>query len=146
MSYDLDKLIRLHNDARSKSWWTLKPLSKDERLMLYAQAWAETMARRNRMVHSSMSDVMALGYSRVAENIAWNQRTEEAVMSAWLWSPGHRWNIMSSGVDRIGCGVADAGRGPYWCVVFGRPRAARYTWRPEVRLQARPTNPQNEGR
>ena len=130
MSYDLNKLIKLHNDARAKSWWTLKPLSADDRLMRYAQAWADTMARRNRMVHSSMRDVMALGFSRVAENIAWNQQSEEAVMSAWLWSPGHRWNVMSSGVDRIGCGVADAGRGPYWCVCFGRAKPVTLQWRP----------------
>ena len=130
MSYDLDKLVQLHNKARSSSWWSLKPLSADDRLMRYAQAWADTMARRNRMVHSSMRDVMALGFSRVAENIAWNQQSEEAVMSAWLWSPGHRWNVMSSGVDRIGCGVADQGSGPYWCVCFGRAKPVTLQCRP----------------
>jgi uncharacterized protein YkwD len=131
MTYDLGKLIKLHNDARSKSWWTLKPLSRDERLMEYAQDWADTMAKRNRMVHSSMRDVLQLGFAAAGENIAWNQQSEEAVMSAWLWSPGHRWNIMGSSYNAIGCGVADAGRGPYWCVVFGRPKPQRATWRPE---------------
>lgn len=117
---DLGKLIVLHNQARAKSWWTLKPLSPDAKLMAYAQQWADTMATRNRMVHSSMRDIMRLGFSRAAENIAWNQQTEEAVMSAWLWSPGHRWNIMSAGSNVIGCGVADKGKGPFWCVCFGR--------------------------
>jgi uncharacterized protein YkwD len=120
MPYDLAKLVRLHNDARAKSWWTLKPLSVDAKLMGYAQAWADTMAKRNRMVHSSMRDIMRLGYSRAAENIAWNQQSEEAVMSAWLWSPGHRWNIMSGSSNVIGVGVKDEGRGPFWCACFGR--------------------------
>jgi uncharacterized protein YkwD len=118
--YDLAKLVRLHNDARAKSWWSLKPLSVDATLMKYAQAWADTMAKRNRMVHSSMHDIMRLGYSRAAENIAWNQQSEEAVMSAWLWSPGHRWNIMSGSSNVIGVGVKDEGRGPFWCAWFGR--------------------------
>lgn len=131
MPYDMNKLVSLHNAARSRSWWSLKPVSRDERLMAYAQDWADTMARRNRMVHSAMRDVMALGFSSVAENIAWNQRTEEAVMNAWLWSPGHRWNVMGSSYTAIGCGVADAGRGPYWCVVFGKPKQTRQVWRPE---------------
>ena len=130
MPYDLDKLVQLHNAARSKSWWTLKPLSPDSRLMHYADEWARTMAKRNRMVHSSMRDILALGYSRAAENIAWNQKSEEAVMNAWLWSPGHRWNIMSSGVDRIGVGVSDQGSGPYWCVCFGRAKPVTLQWRP----------------
>ena len=118
--YDLQKLIKLHNDARAKSWWSLKPLTPDSRLMHYADEWARKMARNGWMRHSSMRDIMKLGFSRAAENIAWNQRSEEAVMSAWLWSPGHRWNIMSGSSNVIGVGVCDAGRGPYWCVCFGR--------------------------
>lgn len=118
--YDMKKLVRLHNEARAKSWWSLKPLSEDVKLMRYAQEWATTMARRNRMVHSSMRDIMRLGFLRAAENIAWNQKSEEAVMNAWLWSPGHRWNIMSGSSNVIGVGVCDAGKGPYWCVCFGR--------------------------
>jgi len=118
--YDMKKLVALHNAARAKSWWSLKPLSEDVKLMRYAQEWATTMARRNRMVHSSMRDILKLGFSRAAENIAWNQKTEEAVMNAWLWSPGHRWNIMSASSNVIGVGVCDAGGGPYWCVCFGR--------------------------
>jgi uncharacterized protein YkwD len=118
--YNVKKLIALHNAARSQSWWRLKPLSEDAALMHYAQEWAATMARRRSMTHSSMRDILKLGYSRAAENIAWNQRSEEDVMNAWLWSPGHRWNVMSSGSNVIGAGVCDAGGGPYWCVCFAR--------------------------
>lgn len=119
MAYDLEKLIELHNAARAESWWSLKPVYKNGKLMRYAQDWADTMAKRGRMTHSNMRSIMEMGFWRASENIAWNQQSEEAVMRAWLRSWGHRANIMAAGMDSVGCGVADAGRGPYWCVCFG---------------------------
>lgn len=123
---DMDLLIQLHNDARSKaSWaWSINPLVKDDKLMHYAQDWATTMAHRQRMRHSSMRDIMKLGYNRAAENIAWGQKTPESVMNAWLWSPGHRRNIMSTSNTNIGCGAKKDENGRlYWCVCFGRPKS-----------------------
>lgn len=120
---DMDKLIELHNEARSKSsWmWQINPLVKDEKLMIYAQEHANWMAESGWMAHSSMRKIMKLGFSRAAENIAWSQPTPERVMNAWLWSPGHRRNIMSNSYDRIGCGARKDSRGRlYWCVCFGR--------------------------
>ena len=120
---DMDKLIELHNEARSKnSWmWSINPLVKDDKLMIYAQEHANWMAENGWMVHSAMRKIMRLGFSRVAENIAWGQQTPERVMNAWLWSPGHRRNILSTSYDRIGCGARKDSRGRlYWCVCFGR--------------------------
>lgn len=120
-SVSVDRLADLHNDARAKSIWGLKPLKKDPKLMEYAQNWANHMARTSRMRHSSMSDIMKLGYSLAGENIAWGQESEKAVMSAWLTSPGHRANIMGSKYESIGCGATMDDRGRiYWCVCFGR--------------------------
>lgn len=122
---DMEELIHLHNEARSKaSWmWSISPLLKDDKLMAYAQAWANTMVQRNRMRHSSMRDIMKLGYNRAGENIAWGQETPKSVMNAWLWSPGHRRNIMSTSYTNIGCGAKKDSRGRlYWCVCFGRPK------------------------
>ena len=118
----MTKLVELHNEARAKSWWSLKPLTADDALMEYAQKWAETMAARGRMTHSSIRDIMALGYSPAGENIAWGQGDEQAVMSAWLRSPGHRANIMGSRYSRIGCGAASKSSRLYWCCCFGKPK------------------------
>jgi uncharacterized protein YkwD len=118
-------LVDLHNEARNgASWmWTINPLSMDDKLMRYAQDWADNMAERNRMVHSSMRDIMKLGFSPVGENIAWGQKDEKAVMNAWLWSPGHRSNIMSTSYTLIGCGASYSKNDRlYWCVVFGRAK------------------------
>ena len=114
-------LIDLHNEARSGgSWaWSISPLIMDDQLMRYAYDWAENMAERNRMVHSSMRDIMKLGFNRVGENIAWGQENEKSVMNSWLWSPGHRANIMSTSYNRIGCGATYSRYDRlYWCVCF----------------------------
>ena len=116
-------LVELHNQARSDaSWaWSINPLKMEDKLMLYAHDWAETMATRNRMVHSSMRDILKLGFNRAGENIAWGQKDEETVMNSWLWSPGHRANIMSTSYTKIGCAATYSKYDRlYWCVCFGR--------------------------
>lgn len=118
----LDKLIELHNDYRSKGLLSQKPLVKNDKLMAYAQEHAERMAKSNRMRHSSMRNVMKLGFSMAGENIAWGQTSEEAVMSGWMWSPGHRSNIMGTSYDSIGVGAAVRNGRIYWCAVFGKER------------------------
>ena len=89
--------------------------------MLYAQNHAHWMMNKKSLTHSKMNDIMGLGFSSVAENIAWGQSTPESVMNSWLWSPGHRANIMSFSYNSIGCGVSfDKDNKPYWCVVFAK--------------------------
>lgn len=118
----MDKLIKLHNEYRAKGLLGQLPLSKDPKLMAYAQEHAEWMAKNNRMRHSSMRNVMKLGFSPAGENIAWGQTSEESVMSGWMWSPGHRSNIMGTSYDSIGVGAAVRNGRIYWCAVFGRAR------------------------
>ena len=89
--------------------------------MSYAQKWSNKMAVQNRLYHSSMKDIMALGFSGVAENIAYGQRSPEEVMKSWLKSPGHRSNILNSKFTEIGCGMSISGNGKlYWCVCFAK--------------------------
>lgn len=118
----MDRLIELHNEYRAKGVLGQKPLVKNEKLMVYAQEHAEWMARNNRMRHSSMRNVMKLGFGSAGENIAWGQKSEESVMSGWMWSPGHRANIMGASYDSIGVGAAVRDGRIYWCAVFGRAK------------------------
>lgn len=120
---DMDDLIELHNTARStKSWlWQIQPLSKDKKLMKYANDWVKWMAKNNKLLHSNIGDIMELGFNNVGENIAWGQKNENTVMNSWLWSPGHRANIMSRSYTKIGCAAAYSDYDHlYWCVCFGR--------------------------
>jgi uncharacterized protein YkwD len=116
----MDRLIELHNQRRTSGLLGQRPLAKNDSLMAYAQGHAEWMAKSNRMRHSSMSKVLKLGFSAAGENIAWGQETEEGVVSSWMWSPGHRSNIMGTSYDSIGAGAAVRDGRIYWCVVFGR--------------------------
>lgn len=116
----LDLLIDLHNDARINRWlWKSKPLSKNVFLMKYAQKWANKMAVKDKLYHSSMRDIINLGFSNVAENIAYGQKTPEEVMKTWMKSMGHRNNILNSKFTDIGCGMSLSQDGRlYWCVCF----------------------------
>lgn len=89
--------------------------------MEYARNHAFKMADGGWLRHSSMDNVLKLGFTAAGENIAWGQSSEESVLNSWLWSYGHRANILSSKYDSIGCGARKdkAGR-LYWCVVFGK--------------------------
>lgn len=122
MPFNIDYLIGLHNKARDEgSWmWDIMPLTKNDKLMTFAQEWAEHMAKVNRMYHSSMREIMQLGFSAAGENIAWGVNDVEKVMKVWLHSKGHKANIMSSKFAAVGAGVATSAKGKtFWCVCFG---------------------------
>lgn len=112
------KLLELHNKERV--YWGYKPLEIDANLCEYAQDHAEKMANGKGLKHSSMSELQkASGAGLVGENIAWGQETEVDVVNAWMWSPGHRWNILGSGYEKVGFGISkDKNDRNYWCVVF----------------------------
>jgi hypothetical protein len=85
--------------------------------------------------------MLAAGYSWSGwgENIAAGLDTAEAVMDAWMQSPGHAANILSAGYSQIGIGVAVGGTyGIYWVEDFGSPfRAVPGPWTPRLdRLSA----------
>ena len=54
-----------------------------------------------------------------AENIARGQADADAVMAAWMSSPGHRANILDCSLTRLGVGVAQGAGGPWWTQLFG---------------------------
>ena len=64
-------------------------------------------------------------WSTVGENIAAGQQTIDAVMTAWLNSPGHCVNIMHSSYTEFGAAsyTVDGSDFPiYWTQVFATPR------------------------
>ena len=61
----------------------------------------------------NMMRTFGIRYNRAGENIASGQRTPEAVVRAWMNSPGHRANIMSPRFNKIGVGYAYTTGGSY---------------------------------
>jgi uncharacterized protein YkwD len=57
-----------------------------------------------------------ISYSRAGENIAAGQQTGQAVLDAWLGSPGHRANIENEAYTHHGVGYVEDGH--YWTHVF----------------------------
>jgi hypothetical protein len=111
----------------------LSLLARNAQLERAAQLHAEDMARNRFMGHfgsngsSPASRIRAAGYVPTwwAENVAYGYRSADAVMNAWMNSPGHRANLLSGRVREIGIGVAVSSTGQlYWCQDFGNRAGA----------------------
>lgn len=101
------EVVQITNRERARRG--LQPLKINAKMMADARSWSTNQARRGRMYHSRM------GYG---ENVAWNQKTPQEVMSAWMNSRGHRANILNPKYKEIGVGVVYGNRGPYHTQVF----------------------------
>jgi uncharacterized protein YkwD len=112
-------LLEEHNKQRKNKGLDILSIDKD--LCAYAQKHAEKMAEKNSMYHSKMSDLKKISTNAdwVGENVAWGQKDEKEVMNNWMWSPGHRYNILGKSYKRAGFGSKQDSKGRiYWCAVF----------------------------
>jgi uncharacterized YkwD family protein len=99
----------------------LKPLVADIALSKGARAKSEDFVKSGYFGHTSpkygspfnMMRTFGISYRNAGENIASGQSTPEAVVRAWMNSPGHRANIMSSKYNKIGVGYAYRSGGSY---------------------------------
>ena len=57
-------------------------------------------------------------YTSAGENIAKGQKTPEQVVEAWMNSPSHRANILSSKYTKLGVGCYFNGSNTYWAQMF----------------------------
>lgn len=126
-----DDIVRYTNEARARNG--LPALRASAMLMEAARIHAQQMAAQQQDAHTisgaryptmqSRLDAVGYPYMQAAENIAWNQRSAQEVVTTWMNSPGHRANILDRGLTEIGAAMARSSKGePYWIQVFGRPR------------------------
>ncbi|SCL30079.1 Uncharacterized conserved protein YkwD, contains CAP (CSP/antigen 5/PR1) domain [Micromonospora nigra] len=121
------EVVKLANAERAKAG--CDPLSIDDKLTTAAQRHSQDQADHRNMSHTGSDGsnpgdrIERVGYQwrTYGENVAWNQKTPEAVMAAWMNSDGHRANILNCSFTEIGVGVANS-NGPYWTQVFATPR------------------------
>jgi uncharacterized protein YkwD len=123
----LNRVVDLTNAERLQAG--LVALNPNPSLGQAAQAYAGVLAASNCFAHTcgpvpdfSQRAVSAgyRGWTALAENIAGGQPTPEAVVAAWMASPGHRANILNAAYTEIGVGVANGGTyGIYWAQEFG---------------------------
>jgi uncharacterized protein YkwD len=88
------QVFNLINNARVNAG--LSPLIQDPNLTALAKEHTEDMIEENRLSHDGFEDRAARsGYSSVGENVAMGFQTAQALVDAWLSSPGHRANILN---------------------------------------------------
>ncbi|KPQ06583.1 MAG: Cysteine-rich secretory protein family [Rhodobacteraceae bacterium HLUCCA12] len=96
-----------------------------------AQDHACALARRGRISHRGLfgtglrTRLWWAGYraALAVENLAAGQSSANAVVAAWMGSPGHRANLLTPGLRAIGLGLAQDGGGRiYWVMIGAAPR------------------------
>ena len=119
------RVVKLTNDNRVKNGCAA--VRVEVTLTTAARAHSVDMVTKNYFSHTSTDGSTFLvraknaGYTgAIGENIAWGYRTPEAVVTAWMKSPGHRANILNCKAKAVGVGLAKKADGtPYWTQVFG---------------------------
>lgn len=112
-----NRVLEIINEERAKEG--LGPLVMDSGLVNVATIRANEIiqtfshTRPNGSSCFTAYDECGVSYSAAGENIAAGQSSPEAVMTAWMNSPGHRANIMSASFGRVGVGVVSSSSGIY---------------------------------
>jgi uncharacterized protein YkwD len=121
---DQAAILTLVNAARAQHGCA--PLAASAALTTLAQSFSDEMAARGFFSHTDPDGrtpwdrARALGITDLGgENIARGQQTPDAVMTAWLNSPGHRANILDCAYHSLGVGVFYGPGGPWWTQDFG---------------------------
>jgi uncharacterized protein YkwD len=118
------QILTLVNQQRATAG--CQPLTASSSLDTLAQNFSDEMAARGFFDHTDPDGkdpwdrAKALGITDLGgENIAMGQADAQAVMTAWMNSPGHRANILDCDYKTLGVGVHFGTGGPWWTQDFG---------------------------
>jgi uncharacterized protein YkwD len=128
LSEDEQAVLDATNTERKAA--SLPPLTADPKLTEAARGHAANMAKQDKLDHTldghgvdARAKAAGYTFSRLGENIAWNQRTPKEAVAGWMQSPGHKENLLNDQFTQIGVAVAKNVKGErYWVQVFGTPR------------------------
>lgn len=117
------QIVRLVNEERAKAG--LSALTVDTGLEAAGLVRAKEIVsnfshtRPDGTSFATAIKEQGVSYRGAGENIAWGQKSPEAVMEAWMNSAGHRANILNEKYTRIGVGHYQNGSGTnYWTQLF----------------------------
>ena len=117
-----EQVVALVNEERAAAG--LNPLTINESAMSAALVRAKEIRQsfsHTRPDGSSFSTALkeqGVSYRGSGENIAYGQRSPEAVMKAWMNSSGHRSNILNAKYTSIGVGCYEQNGTLYWTQLF----------------------------
>lgn len=112
---------------KTRASYGLSQLKWANDLAAVARAHSQDMINRRFFDHTNPDGLSpfdrmraaGISYRTAAENIAYGQKTPEAVMNAWMNSSGHRANILNANVKELGVGAAANSAGTiYWTQEF----------------------------
>jgi hypothetical protein len=120
---EVNEMLDAVNMERMKQG--LPSLCYNEKLITASQAHSDDMASNNFMDHtgsdgskfSQRIDRTGYNWRQCAENVAQGQTSVDQVMNSWMNSPGHRANILTSGISHFGF----AKNGNSWTQLFASP-------------------------
>ncbi len=104
----------LNNDRNA---YGLSSLATQSDAQAKAQAWAEKLARENRLYHSTLTDGIRTRWCSIGENVGYGPNVA-SVQDAYMASSGHKANIISSKWNGVGVGYAKNGNRVYTVQVF----------------------------
>jgi len=119
------RVAQLVNQVRAENG--LEPLIWDEVAADAAYDHAVDMRQRSFYTHTNPDGLTPLDRMERAqvdmswfggENIARGNDGPDAVMAAWMNSPGHRSSVLAPGFTHIGVGLHDGAGGPWWVQEF----------------------------
>lgn len=117
----VSEVVALVNAERAKAG--LPALTIDAKAQLAAQCRADELQRSFSHTRPDGTsgftalDAVSASYRAAGENIGMGHRTPQQVVAAWMDSPTHRANILSSKYTAIGVGYT-AGNMPSWSQMF----------------------------
>lgn len=118
-----EQVVKLVNEERAKAG--LSELALDKTIESAALIRAKEIqsvfshTRPNGSAFHTALTESGVKYRGSGENIAWGQKSPEAVMKAWMNSPGHRANILNKNYTKIGVGYLQNASGVnYWVQLF----------------------------
>jgi uncharacterized protein YkwD len=110
-----DTALKAMNKDRSAYKLRVLPTQADAQRK--AQAWAEKLARENTLYHSKLSDGIRANWCSLGENVGYGPSIQ-AIETAYMNSPGHKANIVSTKWNGVGIGHARNGSRVFTVQVF----------------------------
>lgn len=109
-------LVRAEMNA-DRSANGLRTLGTQADAQAKAQAWAERLAREDRIYHSTLTDGIRVRWCSIGENVGYGHSVA-SIENGYMNSPVHRANILASKWNGVGVGYATNGDRVYTVQVF----------------------------
>ncbi|HKO54852.1 MAG TPA: CAP domain-containing protein [Thermoanaerobaculia bacterium] len=126
-AYSPQTLLQATNQVRADH--QLPALTSNAKLTTAAQAFANNLANANTFSHAGLWTTLNTSgyrYTYAGQNLARHFTDTESTVTAWLNSPTHRANLLSTNYTETGIAMASSSNGDIYVVqYFAKPSHAK---------------------